>query len=49
MLSEHPQVYDRLRQEVIATIGIANRPTSEDLHNMKYLRAVLNGRDQLAW
>jgi hypothetical protein len=43
MLSEHPHVYDRLRQEVIATIMNANRPTPEDLRNMKYLRAVLNG------
>ena len=49
MLSEHPHVYDRLRQEVIATVGIANRPTPEDLRNMKYLRAVLNGRHRPAW
>lgn len=44
MLSEHPHVYDHLRQEIINTVGIANGPTSEDLRNMKYLRAVLNGR-----
>ena len=44
MLSEHPHVYDRLRQEIVATVGNANRPTPEDLRNMKYLRAVLNGR-----
>ena len=48
MLSEHPHVYDRLRQEIISTIGNENRPTPEDLHNMKYLRAVLNGKYQLA-
>lgn len=47
MLSEHPHVYDYLRQEIINTVGIANRPTSEDLRNMKYLRAVLNGRHRL--
>ena len=47
MLSEHPHVYDRLRQEVISTIGNEGRPTSEDLHNMKYLRAVLNGRHRI--
>ena len=46
MLSEHPHVYDRLRQEVMATVGNVNRPTPEDLRNMKYLRAVLNGRYQ---
>ena len=47
MLSEHPHVYDRLHQEVMATVGNGNRPTPEDLRNMKYLRAVLNGRYQL--
>ena len=49
MLSEHPHVHDRLRQEVIATVGNANRPTPEDLRNMKYLRAVLNGRRRFSW
>ena len=49
MLSEHPHIYNRLRQEVIAAVGTANRPTSKDLHNMKYLRAVLNGRYRLEW
>ena len=48
MLSEHPRVYDRLRQEVMSTIGNENLPTLEDLHKMKYLRAVLNGGHQLA-
>ncbi|KAF9645457.1 cytochrome P450 [Thelephora ganbajun] len=42
MLSEHPHIYDRLRQEIITTVGNTNRPTPEDLRNMKYLRAVLN-------
>lgn len=42
MLSEHPRAYDRLRQEVISTLGNEKRPTPEDLRNMKYLRAVLN-------
>lgn len=42
MLSEHPHVYDRLRQEVLSTLGSENRPTPVNLHNMKYLRAVLN-------
>ena len=49
MLSEHPHVYDRLHQEVIATVGLASRPTPEDFRNMKYLRAVLNGKHQLGW
>jgi len=43
MLSEHPHVYDRLRQEILTTVGSEKRPTPEDLRNMKYLRAVLNG------
>ena len=49
MLSKHPRVYDRLLQEIVDTIGTENRPTSKDLRNMKYLRAVLDGRHRIAW
>lgn len=49
MLSEHPRVHDRLRQEVTTTIENGDRPTPEDLRNMKYLRAVLNGMYRFLW
>ena len=35
---------DRLRQEVLAHVGPTRRPTSDDIRDMKYLRAVLNGK-----
>ena len=35
---------DRLRREVLAHIGPTRRPTSDDIRDMKYLRAVLNGK-----
>ncbi|KAF9266611.1 cytochrome P450 [Marasmius fiardii PR-910] len=42
MLSEHPQVLRRLREEILATIGPERRPTYDNFRGMKYLRAVLN-------
>ena len=35
---------DRLRQEVLAHVGPTRRPTFDDIRDMKYLRAVLNGK-----
>jgi len=35
---------DRLRQEVLAHVGLTRRPSSDDIRDMKYLRAVLNGK-----
>jgi len=35
---------DRLRQEVLAHIGTARRPTFDNIRDMKYLRVVLNGK-----
>ncbi|RXW17453.1 hypothetical protein EST38_g8392 [Candolleomyces aberdarensis] len=43
LLSQHPEVSTRLRQEVIDKVGPAKRPTYEDIKGMKYLRAVING------
>jgi cytochrome P450 len=43
VLAEHPRVLERLRQEILETVGPSARPSPEDLKNMKYLRAVLNG------
>jgi cytochrome P450 len=42
MLSQHPDILRRLREEILTTIGPSRRPTYDDLRDMKYLRAVLN-------
>jgi hypothetical protein len=39
----HPEVMARLRAEVMEKVGPANRPTYEDIKEMKFLRAVING------
>jgi Cytochrome P450 len=41
-LSYHPQVYSRLREEIIRTVGVDGKPTYEDLKGMKYLQWCLN-------
>lgn len=43
LLTMHPEVFTRLRKEVIDTVGCVNPPTYDDLREMKYLRAVVNG------
>lgn len=43
LLTMHPEVLARLRKEVIDTVGSVNPPTYDDLREMKYLRAVING------
>lgn len=42
MLSKHPEVCKRLRQEILEHVGESRRPTFDDLKDMKYLRAVIN-------
>jgi len=39
----HPHVMIRLREEVITKVGPTNRPTYDNIREMKYLRAVING------
>jgi cytochrome P450 len=41
-LSYHPEIYTKLRTEVLATIGGHGKPTYEDLKNMKYLQHCIN-------
>jgi len=41
-LSYHPDVYQKLREEVLSTLGNDGKPTYEDLKNMKYLQYCLN-------
>lgn len=43
MLAEHPEVLKRLREEVLEKVGPRRRPEYDDLKDMKYLRAVING------
>ena len=43
MLSQKPQVLKKLRQEILDHIGPSVRPTHEDLRDLKYLRATING------
>ncbi|KAG2006335.1 cytochrome P450 [Coprinopsis cinerea AmutBmut pab1-1] len=42
LLSQHPDVFQRLRTEVLEKVGPSRRPNFDDLKDMKYLRAVLN-------
>ena len=42
MLSEHPDFTERLRNEVLEHVG-SRCPTFDDIKDMKYLRAFLNG------
>ncbi|KXN86976.1 Cytochrome P450 52A3-A [Leucoagaricus sp. SymC.cos] len=42
MLIEHPDIEQRLRQEIQSKVGFERAPTSQDIKEMKYLRAFLN-------
>ncbi|KAI0082443.1 cytochrome P450 monooxygenase pc-2 [Panus rudis PR-1116 ss-1] len=42
LLSQHPDVLQRLRREILDTVGHTRRPTYDDVRTMKYLRAVIN-------
>ena len=44
MLAEHPDVFARLRSEVLRTLGPNGKVNPQNLREMKYLRAVLNGK-----
>jgi hypothetical protein len=44
LLSTHPRVLSRLREEIATKIGLRNYPTYEAIRDMKYLRAVINGK-----
>jgi cytochrome P450 len=43
MLSEYPNVLQKLRAEILGRLGTQKAPESADLREMKYLRAVING------
>lgn len=42
MLTQHPNIVQRLRDEIIAKVGETRSPTYEDIRDMKYLRAFIN-------
>lgn len=44
MLADHPDVFARLREEVLETLGPNGKVSPENLKEMRYLRAVLNGK-----
>ena len=41
-LSRHPEIVIKLRDEVLARIGIDARPTYQDLNDMPYLKSTIN-------
>lgn len=43
MLSQHPNVLHKLREEILSVVGNSINPTRENLREMKYLKAVING------
>lgn len=47
MLSQHADILSRLRGEIIPKVGLSRRPTHEDLKDMKYLRAFINGMQRM--
>lgn len=44
LLSLHPEVTVRLRSEILEKVGPNRRPNFDDIRDMKYLRAVINGQ-----
>lgn len=40
----YPAVTARLREEILDKVGPTRRPTYDDIRDLKYLRAVINGR-----
>ena len=42
MLTQHPDVTQRLREEILSKVG-HSKPTFEQMKDMKYLRAFING------
>ena len=42
LLSTHPEVFARLRTEVLEKVGPSQRPSYDNIRDMKFLRAVIN-------
>lgn len=41
-LARHPEVVKKLRDEIIAQVGLEREPTYDDLKSMKYLQNIMN-------
>ena len=44
LLTQHPKTLYRLREEILQIAGPTCRPTYDDIRDMKFLRAVINGK-----
>jgi hypothetical protein len=44
MLTQRPDIVVRLRDELLQKVGPTKRPTYDDIRDMKYLRAFINGK-----
>jgi cytochrome P450 len=44
LLAITPTVLARLREEVFSHVGTSKAPTYDDIREMKFLRAVINGQ-----
>ena len=42
-LAMHPEVAEKLRREILQVVGQNKVPTYEDIRELKYMRAVING------
>ena len=45
MLSQHPHILHRLREEIRERVGMG-RPSYDDIKGMKFLRAFINGQSR---
>lgn len=43
MLAENPAILERLREEILLSVGNSKPPTYDDLRSMRFLRAFING------
>ena len=43
-ISDKPDMWTRLRAEVLSHLGTDRAPTFDDIKEMKYLKAVINGK-----
>ena len=49
MLSQHPHIHHRLREEIRQCVGVGvgmSRPSYDDIKGMKFLRAFINGQSR---
>ena len=45
LMALYPDITKRLREEVLEKVGTARSPTYDDIRDMKFLRAFINGED----